>query len=161
MFGACNGRNNISQRHICGNLINILFNHRVQTHQCENSAIGGMSNKLSLFGQSHGINTMRFKSNNGKISAYTDNHNGHEQLITSCKFSYQKNTCQRSMHHTTHKPSHAKKGIVLFRHIYTDLIYIPQTCENETSNTSKKQTWRKDTTTSSTSIGSRRGKEFQ
>ena len=103
---------------------------------------------------------MALKDTDGKERRYAHDHKWHKKLITTCKFSDKENTGKWSMHHARYQSSHTHQGEILLRHINTYLINIPESGKEETGKSTDDKRRSKGSTTSSTTIGSRSGKNL-
>ena len=86
----------------------ILFHHILHLHQGKDGLVLMVRQQLSFLCQTHGVNTVRFEHDNGKIGADGNNHQRQEQVVSSRKFGNEKHAGQRSMHDPTHNPRHSQ-----------------------------------------------------
>ncbi len=129
--------NQFAQVHVGIKVLVILLDHGVHAHQREYGMVFMVGEQLSFFGQPHGIDAVRFKGYDGQIGAYGYNHQGHEQLVSSRQFGYEKDACQGRVHHTAHQSGHAQHGEIAFGQVDTQgLVEVPKAGENESRDTS-------------------------
>ena len=138
----------------------ILLNQALHTHQSERCTINMVREKFALSSQTQGIDTVALKDTDGKERRYAHNHKWHKKLITTCKFGDKENTGKWSMHHARYQSSHTHQGEILLRHINTYLINIPESGKEETGKSTNNKRRSKGSTTSSTTIGCRSGKNL-
>ena len=142
----------LSQLHIWCHTQIVSLDNRFQIHQRQHRMVGMVGNQLPLTSQTGAVDTMRLKNDNREISTHADNHQWHEHRIATRQFCNQKDTRQRSMHHTRHHTSHTQQREVLLWHIDAYLVDIPKSGEKESCETSDKQRGGKRTTTTATTI---------
>ena len=111
----------------------------VERHQGEHGAVGVVRDELSFACQSHAIDAVRLKDNDGEIGADADNHQRDEQLIAARQFSNEEDASERRMHHAGHHRCHAQHGKVVLWDIDADAFTVPHAGEKESSERPQKQ----------------------
>ena len=143
----------LSQFHIRTNTLIVTVNDRVKAHQCQHSMVGMVSHQSALLSQSHAIDAMRLKDDDGQIGRNRHNHQRHKEVEATRYLSNEEDACQWGMHHTRHHTSHTQQREVLLWHINPYLMHVPKTREQESCKTANEQRGRKCTTTTSASVG--------
>lgn len=112
-----------------------------------------MGEKFTFSCQTKRINTMTFEDTDGEKGTDTYNHQRYKELIATCEFGNQEDTCEWCMHYTSHYSCHSHQSEVLLRNVDSYLILIPESGEKESCKTSNKEGWGEGTTTSACTIG--------
>ena len=143
------------------NSYKICFNHIFHLHQCEYGTVFMMSQQLAFLCQTHGINTMRLKSDNSQIRTDGNNHQRQKQVIAACQLGNKEHPCQWGMHYSTHHTRHPHECEILFGQISRELKGIAEMRKDKPGNTTQIKRRRKNTTTTATTICSTGSKNFQ
>ena len=129
----------LAQRHV-GSYAEVVFLYdAVHAHQCQRSLVSMVSDELALPCQSHGVDAVRLEDTHHHHGHRGDYNQRHKQGIATCNFCYKKYACERGVHDSCHDSSHTKKGEVLFRNIYSNLLYVPYSCKEKAAKSTYKQ----------------------
>ena len=138
----------------------VTVDDTLQAHQCEYRAVGMMCDEFALACQSHAIDAVRLEDDDGEIGTDTHYHERHKESVSASEFGYEEYAGEWCVHHSCHDPCHAQKGEVLLWHHRSDVVYVPQSGEEEAGEGTYEQRGCKGTSASSSPIGGRGGKNL-
>ena len=133
------GTYHLPQIHLRMHHVEVLLYHAVHFHQRKYSLIFMMREQLTLLSQSHRVDAMRLKEEDGQVRHHRDNHQGQEKIIPTCEFCNEKYTRERGVHHTAHQASHAHKGKVFLWQSNRRSIAIEKMSKDKPHDTTEKE----------------------
>ena len=143
----------LSQVHVGSHFLEVGLHDILHVHQGQDRPVLVVGQQVTLLGKTHRIDAVRLEDDDGQVGTDGDNHQSEEQVIAPGQLGNEEDAGQGSMHHARHQSCHPQQGKVLLRNVGTQVELVAEAGKDEARDASQEQAGRKDTATTTASVG--------